>query len=339
MPITRLQQLLLLGSSIVMVMQASSQSVSACSSQAAQVTARQQLDTTCTPSLACIVLQHVSGSKCHEGRLMPLASQSICMAVASTACSNEAAVLRIMNLESMHACTAACTSLSCLCAQGSSLLAVWGPAPGLGTIHHIALADAGTCAVTAVVRLQAPISQPQWGFGRMAATAADGSLVLYAHGAGGTLQLLAALPAVLPLPVARGQQFWPGLTTFAWSSRGRWLAAVLAPTSADADLALVLLDGNRAGRVVWSYSLRGTSGAASPGVHNLSWSADGSALSMCIAARFARKFNLSFLSPHGCCEEACRGAQYGLCPEYEHAGPGGEYPDLSFAFGSGLGLF
>ena len=121
------------------------------------------------------------------------------------------------------------------------------------------------------------------------------------------------------LPVARGHDSTPGLKSFSWSPQGRWLAAVLAPAAADADISLVLLDGNRAGSLLWSYSLRGTSGSASPGAHNVSWSPDGSAMMVIITAGFACKFQLRcFGTKQGCCERRCRSAEIDTCPGYFH---------------------
>ena len=167
----------------------------------------------------------------------------------------------------------------------------------------------------------------QWGVHHLAATASDGSLKLFRHSNQGAVQLIASLAPALA--VQRSQVSWlgpansasflaqPSASCCAFSPTGRWLAVVHAPSSAQEDLALVLLDAHKAGAVVWSYTLQGSSGAE-PGEHYLGWSADGTALVVSITAGFLRKWHLS-LSPSRskCCKESCPGAG-GRCPSYRH---------------------
>ena len=225
--------------------------------------------------------------------------------------------------------------LDCIWLLGTAQLAVWGPTPSEGRFQRFCVVSlASLHRLEQQVALTAVVRKPQWGLDLMAATGDDGSLLLFST-APGTQQPLASLPAALP--VGRHAKAWTGLATYSFNpSVGRYLAVVLAPTGSASDLTLVMLDGFKAGAVVWSYTLRETSrvqgvqrGWAALGVHHLFWAAGGSALTCSISAGFLRKFQLYFVSVlQGPCERSCNGALFNLCPEYGHVRPSaGELQD------------
>ena len=168
-----------------------------------------------------------------------------------------------------------------------------------------------------LVSLQGTVTKPQWGYKRLAASTSDGSaLMLYAHEPDRSMQLIATLPAAIPV----SSSIWAGLTATAWHPGGRWVASVSPAASTPAsDLALVLHDSNRAGAVVWSYTLRGTRGAASPGLHHIAWNADGTGLTVGFTASYLRRWHLGFKQEgqhlHKCFHMV-RGRR-GDCPECE----------------------
>ena len=208
-------------------------------------------------------------------------------------------------------------ALDCAWLPGARLLAVWGPASSSGAFKLFALVSTATwTAAPELVSLQGPVAKPQWGYQRLAASTSNGSaLVLYAHEPAGGMQLIATLPGALP--VSKGSSIWSGLTSFAW--QGRWLAFVPRPSSASEELSVVLIDAYKGGRVVWSYSLRGSSGADNPGVHHVAWADNGCGLSISITAGFLRRWHLGFKAwrpgnchtGHGCT----------TCPAYWHTNP------------------
>ena len=218
--------------------------------------------------------------------------------------------------------------LDCAWLPGTSQLAVWGPTPSDGRFQRFCVVSLAAPHLLVQVALTAVVRKPQWGLDLLAATADDGSLLLFST-APGSQQPLASLPAALP--VGGHAKAWCGLCTYSFNPVvGRYLAVVLAPSSPASDLTLVLLDGYTAGAVVWSYTLRETGrthgvqrGWAAQGVHHLIWAAEGSALSCSISAGFLRRFHLSFEQDmlQGPCERSCNGALFNACPEFGHVRP------------------
>ena len=211
--------------------------------------------------------------------------------------------------------------LDCVWLPKFDEVVIWAPDPR-GWFQRYAIVDTPKWGELSCHLLPEPCCMPHWGpLWTLAATTQEARLVLF-HILGSPLSL-AVLPGVLP--VARGVNMWPGLTAVAWHPSGRFVAAAFpAPGSEGGELSLALLDSRHAGACVWSYTLRGTSGAASPGLHHVAWSGDGLGLSVSItsASGFLQKWVMSFRTETSfCCKKGCQGAQYGTCPRYRSKAP------------------
>ena len=193
-------------------------------------------------------------------------------------------------------------------------LVVWGPTRGLGWFKRFASVSVATWTVSAVHELADDVRRPQWGYQLLAATSEDG-LVLHSLSPSGAPQLLASLSAALP--VSSSSRAWAGICSYAIRPSGGFMAVVLSSGSPASDLSLDLLDCCKAGAVVWSYTLHGTRGAASPGMHHVSWCGP-SHLTVSITAGFLRRWHLS-LAPEssGCCVLACNKSETGRCQAAE----------------------
>ena len=100
---------------------------------------------------------------------------------------------------------------------------------------------------------------------------------------------------------------------------------MLAPGDGeDDDVSLQLLDGCKGGAPVWSYVLRGTATADSPGAHHVIWSGSGCALTVCVTADFLRKWMLQLAPVHVNCPrpEDCKGAIDHHALAFGHSEPG-----------------
>ena len=147
---------------------------------------------------------------------------SPCCTWLAVSCAAEVAVIHVDGFSTAGiiapaSLSSSSSSMDCAWVPGSEQLAVWALTGSLGSFSRFAFAISPDWTPSELISLQGPVSDPQWGFQRLAATAADfGSLVLYALSpSSSSVQLIATLPAAMQ--VARSEGLWQGLTSYAWS--------------------------------------------------------------------------------------------------------------------------
>ena len=260
---------------------------------------------------------------------------SPCGSYLAVPCTSEVAIFglhggqlsRIASLPGVASELSTLHGLDCAWLRGALRLAVWRPVAGSGSFVRFQLFSGRTWAGQPVASLPAVVSKPQWGWRWLAATAADGRLGIWAEQGPGqpwmlTCWLLAPLPVGRSARLTPPRPIWAGLTAYAWSPFGRYLACLPAPRVLGAEVVLELRDTQQGGSAVWTHALRGTAGADRPGQHHMTWAADGLALVVVICAGYPRKFKVSFACETvGPCGPDCQGGRLGTCPGYDHLEP------------------